>query len=424
MQYPIWKGERHMLKDLISNKEYYINIIKNEWQNTSILFPDFLSETSIENQTENELYIQEVINDLHKQLKSYTRIPIMHRQWKKKTLAKFNDILNREDILCVHNSMDTQALDTFQDEIKTFLRHVRKFAPELSFNDIGQALRNYIVYAMFKGIHQDQSAFNQAGFGYSMLYPFTDNYIDSRNCSDLEKKEYNRMIRDKLNGKMIHPANEYQLKTSELLQFIEKEYPRDKDNTVFQLLLMMLDAQENSIRQQHNSMNLSTEERMDISIYKGGISVLMDRFFVHKDITEEDLLFYLKFGFFLQLADDLQDIKEDSIHGNKTLFTIDLSFENEENLVNKMLHYVHQIFETFHVENIIFKNFILRNCYLLIYTSVTGSKEFFSNDYLGSIERYLPVSFNFLDHLLSNRLENQNINVQDHYMMLLDELLV
>lgn len=413
-----------MLKDLISNKEYYINIVKNEWQNASILFPDFLPETSTENQAENELYIQKTTNDLQKQLKSYTRIPILHKHWKKKTFTKFNDLLNDETILYVHNSMDSQTLDAFQDEIKTFLLQVRKFAPELSFNDIGQALRNYIVYAMFKGIHQDESAFNQAGFGYSMLYPFTDNYIDSRSCSDLEKKEYNRMIRDKLNGNTVHPANQYQLKTSELLQFIETEYPRDKDNTVFQLLLMMLDAQENSIRQQHNTMNLSNEERLDISIYKGGISVLMDRFFVHKDITEEDLLFYLKFGFFLQLADDLQDIKEDSLHGNKTIFTDDLRFENEENLVNKMLHYVHQIFENFHVENNNFKDFILRNCYLLIYTSVAGSKEFFSNDYLNSIERYLPVSFSFLDNLLSNRIENQDIKVQDHYMMLLDELLI
>lgn len=413
-----------MLKDLISNKEYYINIIKNEWQNASILFPDFLPETSIENKTENEIYIQTVTKDLQKQLKGYTRIPIKHRKWKKKTFAKFRDILSSETVLSVHNSMDSQTLDAFQEEIITFLRHVRKFAPELSFNDIGQALRNYIVYAMFKEIHQDKSAFNQAGFGYSLLYPFTDNYIDNRSCSNLEKKEYNQLIRDKLDGKMVHPANEYQRKTCELLQLIEKEYPRNIDNTVFQLLLMMLEAQESSIRQQHNNKNLSNEDRLDISIYKGGISVLMDRYFVHRDITEEDLQFYLKFGFFLQLADDLQDIKEDSTHGNKTIFTVDLSFENEENLVNKLLHYVHQIFETLDVENKIFKDFILFNCYLLILTSVIGSKEFFSIDYLNRIEKFLPISCTFFDELLSNRLENQNIKVQDHYMKLLDELLV
>lgn len=74
---------------------------------------------------------------------------------------------------------------------------------------------------------------------------------------------------------------------------------------------MMLEAQEDSMRVQENRLIRNMDERLNISIYKGGISVLIDRFFVDKDMTKEDELFYFAFGFLLQLADDLQDISED-----------------------------------------------------------------------------------------------------------------
>jgi len=63
---------------------------------------------------------------------------------------------------------------------------------------------------------------------------------------------------------------------------IESEYPRDSNSTIFMLLLMMVEAQEGSMRQQNRVFTLTHEEILDISLYKGGISVLIDRFFVKK----------------------------------------------------------------------------------------------------------------------------------------------
>jgi hypothetical protein len=300
---------------------------------------------------------------------------------------------------------------------------VRSFAPELTLEDIGQALRNYIVYAMFKVIHQTKTGFSMAGFGYSMLYPFTDNYIDNTKNSPEDKSEYNTLIRDKIAGREIHPRTIHQQKTCDLLQAIESEYPRDQITPAFHLLHMMLEAQENSLRQQHRGVLLSEEERLDISLYKGGISVLIDRFFVRKELTEEDILMYLGLGFFLQLADDLQDIGSDSRQGYQTLLTVDVSPDKEEKLVNKMLHLVHNTMGSFEAENNLFKNFVLANCYQLVYTSVIGSREFFSKEYLDRIEKHLPVSCAFYERVKSSFAVPADSRLHHKYLKVLDTVI-
>ncbi len=412
-----------VLSNLHLVKENYFTVIKNKWYAASDLFPDFMLEIDRKTKTQNEQYLQTVSDNFQKQLNKFSRIPIGRKKWKRRTLSMIDAFLREETIIGIHDSVNQQTLDSFKEELRDFLIHVRKFAPELSFDGIGQAMRNYVVYAMFKEINQIKSGLSMAGFGYSMLYPFTDNFIDSKNYSNEQKSEYNQIIRDKLIGKEVSPKTIHQQKTCELLQSIESDYPRTADATIFTLLLMMLEAQEDSIRQQNKNLLLTVEERLDISLYKGGISVLIDRFFVNKEITEADVFFYLGFGFFLQLADDLQDIKEDSQILNQTIFTVNLHYEQEEKIVNKMLHFIHEIMESYQPENYEFKNFILYNCYQLIYFSVIQNKEFFSKEYLDILESFLPVTYSFYTGMEKKNTETKNLKTKDKYMKILDEMI-
>ena len=404
-------------------KDYCQNEIKNEWLVCKDSFPLFLIAISNETKTENEKNIQTISADLRQQVDNFSRFPIGRKRWKRKALNSFKKVLSTESILGTHRFLNQQTLDAFQEELMEFLRQARRFSPELSIDGIGQAIRNYIVYLMFNELNQVKYGFNTACFGYSMLYPFTDNFIDSNEYSHEEKKQYNQMIRDKIEGKVIHPASIHQKKTCDLLQAIESKYPRDNDSTVFNLLLMMLEAQEASLLQQNTISTLTSEERLDISLYKGGISVLIDRFFVEKEITEEDLLFYLEFGFFLQLADDLRDIDEDNKNGNQTIFTLDLQFEQQEKIVNKMLHFLQQIMDSYQAENSFFKSFVLANCYQLIYLSVAGSKCFFSKEYLDKLENYINVTYLFLENSGDILPKNNKKGKENNYMKLLDEMI-
>ena len=405
-------------------KDFCLGKIKNEWLESKDSFPTFLTAISNKTKSENEQYIQTVSDSFRKQLNSFSRIPILRKRWKRKTMNLLNQVLSQETIIGTLHYLNQQTRDLFQEELMEFIRHARQFAPESSMNDIGQAVRNYIVYMMFNELNLVHHGFNVACFGYSMLYPFTDNYIDSNDYSDEEKRQYNQIIRDKIEGKVVHPKSIHQKKTCDLLQAIESKHPRKNDPTIFNLLLMMLEAQEDSLLQQNSNVVLTVDKRLDISLYKGGISVLIDRFFIEKEIAEEDLLFYLEFGFFLQLADDLRDIDEDSNNGNQTIFTLDLRSEQQEKIVNKMLYFLDRIMASYKAKNDSFKNLILLNCYQLIYLSVAGSKPFFSKEYLDKLENYFNVSYPFLESLNSNQFKTDKISTADNYMKILDEMIV
>lgn len=66
---------------------------------------------------------------------------------------------------------------------------------------------------------------------------------------------------------------------------------------------------------------MSETRILDISIWKGSTSVLADYLFAAADWTEYEETFYLKFGFLLQLVDDLQDMEEDQKAERNTLMT-------------------------------------------------------------------------------------------------------
>jgi hypothetical protein len=400
-----------------------LEILKREWIEASDSFPDYLDKIAIDRKLQNEAYARKVSEDFSNQTHRLPRLPFGRRKWKKKTLEIIFQVLYQENLIGIHNAMKQEEIEAFYEELMAFLKKVRHFSPELKFDEIGQAIRNYIVYAMFKVIHQVPSGFSSAGFGYSMLYPFTDNYIDSLKPSPSDKKEYNQLIRDKILGKEVATNCSHHKKTCDLLQAIALEYPREKDDRIYTLLLMMLEAQEESLRQQNPEITLSEEERLTISLLKGGVSVLVDRFLVHKELTQADLHFYLGFGFFLQLADDLQDIKEDSKKGHQTLFTVSLMKEQEEKLLNKLLNFLHFIMDTYSAENDNFKNFVLASSDQLIFTSLFGSKEFFTLEYQRQIEAYLPVTSSYLESAKANSLEQQSDRVQDNYIKVLDLLI-
>ncbi len=406
-----------------------LEIIKRIWLEASDRFPVNLTEIASEQQISNEAYAEQVSKDFHKQMNSIPRLPFGRKKWSKQTEAFLMKLLSKEQIIGIHNAMKPQELTAFYQELMEFARHARHFAPELSFGELGQAIRNYIVFAMFKVINRNptdcgsNSGYSNPGFGYSMLYPFTDNYIDNIVNSTSDKLEYNRLIRDTLEGKQVQFKDNYYKKTHLLLKAIEEGYPRDKDTGIYTLLLMMLEAQEESLGQQSKKNILTPEQRLDISLFKGGVSVLVDRYLINKPLTEEDYLFYLGFGFFLQLADDLQDIGEDSHNGYQTIFTLVLEQSYEEKTVNKLLNFLHGIMEAYSAENNSFKEFVKQSSYLLIYSSVIGSKEFFSEEYIHQIERRLPVTASYLERTKSELIERQDQATQNQYMKLLDCLI-
>ena len=403
-------------------REHCIPEIERLWLSAPDSFPAGLEEIPAAGKSANEKYIEDSMADFRRKMAGFPSGFRGRKAWKRDMLGMLSDALGKEDIFGVHTSMDTAAVGEIRDQVMEFLRRARKFSPELPVDGIGQAIRNYIVYVMFVRINGLERDFSTACFGYSMLYPFTDNFIDSPDCTDEDKFAYNLLIRDTIEGRRIRPRTQHQKKTCALLRMIESEYPRESGSEIFLLLRLMLDAQEESLRQQKRTPVLTPEERLRISVFKGGMSVLIDRFFINREITGEDLRFYMGFGFFLQLCDDLQDIAEDSRNGGQTLFTQETAAGAEEKIVNKLLHFLGSLSEGYRAEDDGIKAFFLSNCYRLVYSSLAGSRKFFSGEYVEKVERHYLLSFAFLDRMKENMAAPGGFGNPDQYLKMIDEL--
>lgn len=385
-----------------------IKEIRAAWKQQPDSFPVFLKENldifpyiTSEQKKENEALIQEFFRRIQKKIQKKPGETEAQRQWEKELEQEFCDFLQKEKMLSLSEWMSRELLDAFTCETKRFVNRVRSFDETLNEAQIWQTLRNYFIYAMIVEMQGETQNAKNPILAYSLLYPYTDNYIDDEQILPKEKERYNRMIASRLKEEPVFPQNPLEEKTCRLLDMILNEYKGMERKKVAWTLLQLLEAQNCSIRQQ--KVALPEEEILEISIRKGSASVLADYLFSTVDWLEYEEVFYLKFGFLLQLVDDLQDIEEDRRTGSHTLMTT--AYEQQtrirgqqylEQRVNRLLWFSWNVIREFKPRNPGLKGFILKNCVEITLLTAAINPQFFSKKYLLALEPYLPLSLEFL----------------------------
>ena len=385
-----------------------IKEIRAAWKQQPDSFPVFLKENldifpyiTSEQKKENEALIQEFFRRIQKKIQKKPGETEAQRQWEKELEQEFCDFLQKEKMLSLSEWMSRELLDAFTCETKRFVNRVRSFDETLNEAQIWQTLRNYFIYAMIVEMQGETQNAKNPILAYSLLYPYTDNYIDDEQILPKEKERYNRMIASRLKEEPVFPQNPLEEKTCRLLDMILNEYKGMERKKVAWTLLQLLEAQNCSIRQQ--KVALPEEEILEISIRKGSASVLADYLFSTVDWLEYEEVFYLKFGFLLQLVDDLQDIEEDRRTGSHTLMTT--AYEQQtrirgqqylEQRVNRLLWFSWNVVREFKPRNPGLKGFILKNCVEITLLTAAINPQFFSKKYLLALEPYLPLSLEFL----------------------------
>ena len=301
----------------------------------------------------------------------------LREQWEKELEKEMEEeaaeFLGREKIVCLENRMSREVLEAFKRETKHFIRRVRKFDDTLDGGQIWQAMRNYLIYAMIVEMQGERQNVRNPILAYSLLYPYTDNYIDDARISLKEKERYNSMIGKKLRGKEAVPETPLEEKTCMLLDMIMESYEGEAKKRVSETLLHLLQAQKYSIRQLEEGVK--EDEVLEISIWKGSTSVLADYLLAAPDWEGDEEGFYLKLGFILQLVDDLQDMEEDSKKGSHTWMTEVRGRELEER-VNHLLWFTWNIISGFEPKNPDLKPFVLENCVKIILLSAAANGKY------------------------------------------------
>jgi hypothetical protein len=229
-----------------------------------------------------------------------------------------------------------------------------------------------------------------------MLYPYTDNYLDSVEIGRREKQDTNARIQRRLAGIRITPRSNREEMINRLVGMIEGEFDRDLHPLVYDSLLGIHSAQCRSVEQQSGNHGLSPDELFDISIEKGGTSVLADGCLVSGTAGREDLEFFFQFGVLLQLIDDLQDVQEDLSNNQRTMVGLMAQAGTIDEYTNRLLAFIATVLDSAPFKQERLRQLIERSCRLLVLEAAACNPCNFSQPYLIELEHQSPVQFDYL----------------------------
>lgn len=277
-------------------------------------------------------------------------------------------------------------------------RQARQLDPIVSMIDILQAARNAWTACGLQILLGRPVQLTPAIFAYSMLYPYSDNYLDNAAVARTEKLSFSKRFRERLAGNCTEPANGREEIIWRLIGLIEGEYPRANFPCVYESLLAIHHAQEESMRQ----MQTLQKDKIDLAaltIEKGGTSVLADAYLAAGDLTQAEAQFAFNWGVVLQLGDDLQDLRSDGSRGSLTLFTSAAAGGTLDNVTNRTLHFSQQVMtqmESLSKASLSLKELLAGSSRLLLIRSAANAPEAYSMAYLSELEKYSPFRFDFL----------------------------
>lgn len=394
--------------------------LKTDWEAYSKDIPR-MSSISEEQRLKQEMLMDQGLQKAYQFLNQYHKIP--RRSWQKQRDKLIQSLLDN-DTLLVTSHMDHQIKNQLLQVSIAFIRAAREFDPLLSLSDIGQAMRNVWICAVLQLLFCKEVRYSKAIFGYSMLYPYTDNLLDDEMLTQADKQSFNRHFYARLKGEKICAVNEYEQKVFRLIGAIESVYDRNQYPDVYESLYLIMEGQIQSLTQQTDSMSHS--ELLRISIEKGAASVVADGYLVCGDMDQKQLRFCMQYGFMLQLGDDLQDIEEDHQHHHQTLYSM-----LDENVlldqpICQLLSYTEQLMNDVTCDAGT-KTMVIDNCMLLIYLSVLSKPHRFSSAFIKRCEQAMPLHYAYLQkigHVWSNSELGKRASQDESYLKeLLDAVL-
>ncbi len=382
--------------------QFRFNAIKeqvlSDWENIFYTerWNDLPSFTYFEKRN-NEKYIKRVVDELIHLLKTLD----FHSNLEELT-PHFNDFFATIIAQCPFLTPDEVKYLTSKEQLeatKAFLDQALKEDANLSVESLGQAIRNFWITTLLQTAYGKKVTFTQPLYGYSMLYPYTDNIMDSQNDEMGSKANFCKKLTLHLlnlgDSKDFSQNKDPYERVWAQVRKIYDTYPPEQYRNVQNSLLAIHEAQIDSLKQQKSSMLPYEIDLLGKSFYKGGTSVLADAFLVNPELPQSAQVFAYTYGAILQLCDDLQDMATDKEAQHYTLFSQLKDHYVLDPMLNKINGFIDHsmtLLESlklpteYNIQLIISKNTRLLLAYAVI------QHEFaFSKGYVRKVSSYLPI---------------------------------
>ena len=357
----------------------------------------FLKSYSISEKKKRQKLISKTVNSFFELIGKIDNIEdkkAWEKELKEYITARAEILLEIKD-----ENLRHQMLDGMMESTDKFIESANEFDSEVKPTDITQAIRNVWIMNLIQLYAGKKVEFVPSIFAYSMLYPYTDNFLDDPKVSDDKKREFNKRLTQRLEGVKLSPKSAHEETVYSLIEIIEKQYPRENFGHVFDSILSIQKAQIKSLTQQDGVNTKKESALVPISIEKGGTSVLADAYLVCGDLDESLFEFAFGFGFILQLIDDMQDAADDKKNDHMTIFSCDANKKKLDEKVYKLIALINEGIDFNKSANLSYsndiRNLIVDNCVLMLFEAVSKNRQFFSKKFMRFARRYSALSLSF-----------------------------
>ncbi len=366
------------------------------WKNSLKDFPEFRREYSLAEQFERENRFEEFQKEI-KLLQNKKNIRKFKNDPGDSFFPMFKSFL--EMVFDFEkDQLEIILSDSFRNVSSDFFYKAREFGPELKPEDIYQGIRNVWIMNGIQLMLNLPVEITPSVFAYSMIYPYSDNLLDDPKISPAEKHAFSERFNQRLHGVDVEPKGHIEKQLFRLVEMFEMQYDRSEFPNVYESLYAIQQGQTRSLSLLKGK-DLTNDEILSICFEKGGASVLADGFLVAGNLTYEQQQALFGYGVYLQLLDDIQDVKEDSGANTNTMFSC-IGDEPLEVLVNKTIHFGRVALDEMKCFNAIDVNTFLalmnRSIETMILESVGLNETWYSDDYLNQMNRFSPLRFSFV----------------------------
>ena len=364
--------------------ENVCGLCKKKWERSQPIALSSIPKVNEEKQKFNETQFEQItkVFEHFEETSNIQQIDKEFRYW-----MKHNRIWNL-------SWLSDEEQEQFYQISKQFMIDAKEFDEHMRYEDIGQALRNVWIILILTKVFDRDLRYHKAIFAYSMLYPYTDNFLDDTSITKEEKKAFNIWLSKRLQGDVHTYEHPQQIQVDKLVHMIEEMYPRDVYPQVYDALLRIQEGQIKSLLQ--NDI-LDPDKILDISIEKGGASVFADGYLIDGTMSDPEAIFSVAFGFLLQLADDIQDLHDDRKANYHTLISTKKYRKERTRFCSAYLHFIEVVIhELCPSKNMKLKRFMIDNCRLLILFSLLKDAKYYSKMFMYRIRKRLPLQASYL----------------------------
>ena len=380
-----------IIKELVHLKEQSIN----DWESAGYLDRwEPLQRFTYWQKRQNEHYLKLASSDLIDLLKPLTREDFASEQVQNDLQSFLQNAIQQCPFL-LDDEKKYLCSSSQLEASKSFIDQFMSEDSGLTIENLGQAMRNFWIANLLQACFMRPIQNTEALYGYSLLYPYSDNLMDCPTSDKEEKKAFCKRLSNHLLGNPQKGRTKEEDRIFALVDKIYKDYPIDQFPSVQKGLLSIHNAQAESLKQQQPHLLPYEVDLLGKSFQKGGTSLLADGFLVKPEMSEDEQLFCFGFGAILQLCDDLQDLESDFQAQHFTLFSQLKGRYALDSLLKKMNGYLEflmkQLAQINEQTSYNLPLVIGRNTKLLLAYAILDHQQCFTKQFAKEINQYLPI---------------------------------